>query len=378
MKIVLVTGISGSDVGAYTRECVAEGNARQNGAWHYTHFSDLMYEADSERSRLNPEQWEEGILKRGAALPHLRNAAFDKLLEKVFRIRDREPLGENHFLLISTKATFWYRKTLLPGLDPSRLNELDPDCFVTIVDDVLDIWARLLSTGQSRWTELSPVDILEWREIETFFTEQMAHSSGQRHNPKPFFVLARRYPAETLIRILTEPSLKRYYRSYPITFVNQRPEVRREADELAARLEKKAILFDPMGILDWDHKDQLRERYEDWCKENGYSESSASWDEIEKHLRHQTVSRDHRLIDQSHGVVVFYPELEYYTSTDTGFDLTPLVPFSSGVLDEMQYATQRGKEVFLVWTSQKDPGPFLPTIFTSCYGSCNELIDFLQ
>jgi hypothetical protein len=337
-----------------------------------------MYGQDPESSRLGYEEWENGILKRGAALPHLRSATLDKLVERIRNIPEQDPNAHDHVALVSTHATFWHRKTLLPGLDFTRLTELDPTCFITIVDDVIDVWRALVTTGQSRWAELSPVDILEWREIETFVTEQMAHFSGQKNKPRPFFVIARRYGAQMLQRILADRDLRRYYRSYPITFVGKRPEVKQEADRLAERLLDTAVVFDPMGILDWDRQEELRIEYATWCKNKGYHEPGADWEDIKKHLQQQTVSRDHRLIDQSHGVVVFYPELPYYTKRDGDYELTPLVPFSSGVLDEMQYATQTGKEILLVWTSEKHPGPFLPNIYTHKFGSPDELLAFVN
>jgi hypothetical protein len=75
---------------------------------------------------------------------------------------------------------------------------------------------------------------------------------------------------------------------------------------------------------------------------------------------------------------VYYPELDYWTKREADFDPTPLVPFSSGVLDEMQYATQYGKDVYLIWTSDRDPGPFLSTIYSEKFRTVDELIDFLK
>jgi hypothetical protein len=55
-----------------------------------------------------------------------------------------------------------------------------------------------------------------------------------------------------------------------------------------------------------------------------------------------------------------------------------MVPFSSGVLDEMQYAIQYGKPVFLLWTSDKDAGPFLAKLFTEKFKSLEDLIKYLS
>lgn len=378
MKTILLTGISGTQVQPFTDELNRQGNEEGTGRWHHIRYARLMYDCDPERSKLTYAQWEDSILKRKAALPHLRSAAFDRLLQKKVEIENKGSSDKATVCLISTHATFWYGKTLLPGLELGRLNELEPNMFVTIVDDVIDVWNRLLKTNQLRWQELSPVDILEWREIETFVTEQMAELAGQKGHPLPFFIIAHRYKPTMLHRLISNQDIKRIYMSYPITFVQDRPEVKSTVDKLIANLNKFAVVYNPMGIQDYDRRRALKKKYNEWCIKKGYSTNGPGWEDIEKHLSKQTVSRDHRLIDQSHALVVYYPELKYFTKEGEEYKPTRLVPFSSGVLDEMQYATQRGKDVYLVWTSKRDPGPFLPTIYTKLFRSTSELVNFFK
>lgn len=378
MKVIMMTGISGSDVNGFAEACVKQGNDAKGYTWTHLRFADILYEVDTERGKLSYDEWEDSILKRGTALPHLRNAAFDRLLELVEDLQKEEKKSSELILIVSTHATFWWRKTLQAGLDLTRLNELNPDLFVTIIDDVLNTWNRLRETHQPRWDEMSPVDILEWREIEIFMTEQLSQISGGKGKPKPFFLFSRNQAPSSLIRIAIEPDTRRYYRSYPMTFVSGRPEVQDASDQIGEELSEIAVVFDPKDLEDWDRKEQLKESYQAWCEERGYTFSGVEWQDIIRHLLHQTVSRDHRLIDQSHGVVVYYPELEYWTEADSQFRLTPLVPFSSGVLDEMQYATQQGKTVYLIWTSERDPGPFLPSIYSEKFKSGKDLVKFLS
>ncbi|MEW6717831.1 MAG: hypothetical protein AB1345_10040 [Chloroflexota bacterium] len=378
MKTVLITGISGSDVKGFAEACTEAGNRDGRLHWVHLRFSDLLYEVDTMHGKLSYGDWENSILKRGTALPHLRNAAYDRLLELKEELAENEKSKQETVLLVSTHATFWYRKTLQAGLDLSRLHELNPDMFVTIVDDVEKIWDRLLATDQPRWQEVSLIDILEWREIEIFMTEQLARVASQDGIAKPFYVLPCAQPPESLVRILADPATLRLYRSYPMTFVTSRPEVQQEADDIGAQLEEVAVLFDPADLEDWGLKDELKHRYQKWCEQHGYTYSGVEWEDIERHLRHQTVSRDHRMIDQSHSIVVYYPELDYWTRKEEKYIPASLVPFSSGVLDEMQYATQHGKDVYLIWTSERDAGPFLPTIYSEKFASGEELIAFLK
>lgn len=377
MKTVIITGISGSQLSDYVENCLSIGNQMGGSHWTHFHYGKKMYELDKEKNRISSyKDWEEGILRRNFSLPYLRDITFDQLLITKSEIESEEKNNKvDQVLIISTHATFWDNKTLLPGINPTRLMELDPNMFITLIDDVIDCWDRLLNTGQSKWSDLSPVDILEWREIEIFTTNLLASICGQRNNPKPFYLIEKRYNPEIVVDLILDRKKKKYYRSYPISFVKNQPEVKAEADRIEDELGKKVILFDPMGIQDYDRKSDLKQKYSEWCLNKGFSESDSSWKDIERHLSHQTVSRDHRLIDQSDGIVVYYPELLYYYKKDKKFEEARLVPFSSGVLDEMHYAIQNGKSVYLVWTSEKDAGPFLSKLYNEKFSTVKELLD---
>jgi len=376
MKKVFISGISGCNSWGFIQECAELGNKNTPMKWIPIRFAEYMYDADPENSRLKYEQWEEGILQRSNSLDLLRDAAFNKLIDLVQEEKKAEETsGKEAVLLLSTHATFWYHKSLLAGIEFNRVSELSPDYFVTITDDVLNIWNCIEQTDQDRWKVLSPIDILEWREIETFVTEQMAKFSGQSRNPKPFYLISYRFTPQLLMELIAHPERKKYYRSYPISFVKGHPEVQQQADQLGKKLEEYGIIFDPMAIKDYDRKAELQEKYINWCSDNKQGDASASWKEIENHLSYQTISRDHRLIDQSDGIVVYYPELDSYTLKDDNYVLSPIVPFSSGVLDEMQYAIQKGKEVLLVWISKNDPGPFLAKIYSKMFNNIDELMN---
>jgi len=268
--------------------------------------------------------------------------------------------------------------------------------FISVVDDVVDVWSRLHNTGQERWKDLDPTEVLEWREIETFFTQQFARAIISEGEPNRFFVIPKSQGAGSIVQMLTRPESKKVYRSYPITSVKKKhPDVQNKADLIGKKLEEKMIVFDPLGITDLERTSELKKKYEDWCASN---KNSSNWPVIEDHLKSQTISRDHQLIDQADAVVVFYPTLRYWRKLShvyvfeatvygkrtgkgkaaKGYSIKSLkdrmVPFSSGVLDEMHYATQRGKKVYLIWPEDTDPGPFFREIYTRRFKSVEEVI----
>lgn len=370
VTVVLLTGISGTGIEAFAEKLIAFGRENTTFDWQHIKFSDRMREADQMGTHLEESSWEDTILNRRATLANLREVAAKQVTMDVVAQRKSETEKTN-IVVISSHATFWYRKSLIAGMDFRLVNAIKPDFFFTLVDDALEIWKRLQETGQNRWAEIGLVDVLEWREIETFFTEQLSRAASSSEGPNRFFVIPKVQEPKTIVQIITEPETKKVYRSYPITSVKKRPEVQQEADRIGEELEKHVVVFDPLSIKDIERAQELQTRYEEWCKQTG---SVSDWNIIMEHLSQQTVSRDHQLIDQSDAIVVFYPTLEYWLKTDNKYIKERLVPFSSGVLDEMHYATQRGKPVYLIWPEEKDPGPFFREIYTRKYKNIDETI----
>jgi adenylate kinase len=241
----------------------------------------------------------------------LRPLAF----EDISKILAHIPNGPTSHSVIVTHGCFRWNKYLRRGFDVHYLNQIDPDVYVNIIDDIHLIKSRL--EQDSQWKErLSAPEVITWRDEETFLTETFAEF--QR---KSFYLLARSEPPETLGNLIGEPAMKKIYLSYPITAIEkQKPELLQEAEQFADELRSKFVVFNPLSIKDLvahgsaDHK-------------------------VTTELRENTVWRDFKLIAQSDMVVVYYP-----------------VEFNSpGVNQEIAYGFGHGKAVYLYYPHSLSP-----------------------
>lgn len=383
---IILTGISGAHISEFADKCVVAGNKEGRAHWVHIRFREILKLVDPEANKFTDLEWSDSFLKRGAAFRHIATAAMKLLIETIGEQETNAgSLGKKLVIIVSIHISLRRGKILAPGLNVGVLGELEPDFFITVVRDALDIWKELKARPQERWKNIGPLDVLEWREFETFITGQLAEFSGDQEGPKPFFILPFSQQPEILTELLGEKRKKRYYRSYPITFVKDHPDVHKEANLIGDEINAVAISFNPMGITDYDRLDEFKDEYKKWCTEKGHAESDLYWDEILEHISQHTVTRDHRLIDQSDGIVVFYPELPFFFEKDGKKIQRMITPFSSGVLDEMHYATQRGKKVILIWPERKDEkggkrtaGPFMAEIYSHKLASREELRKLLQ
>lgn len=384
---IILSGISGAHISEFATKCVEAGNKAGEARWVHIRFRDVLKSVDSESKNLSDSEWSDSFLKRGAAFRQIAAAAMRKLVDEIIFTEEdtAKSKGEKLVIIVSIHISLRRGKILTPGMDVGVLDELQPDYFITVLRDALDIWLELKARPQERWKNIAPLDVLEWREIETFVTGQLAEFSGDRKGPKPFFILPFSQEPEFLTELLSEKRKKRYYRSYPITFVKDHPDVHKEANLIGEEISAVAISFNPMGITDYDRLNEFKAEYEKWCAEKMQPVSELYWDEVREHISQHTVTRDHRLIDQSDGIVVFYPELPFFFEKDGKMIQRMITPFSSGVLDEMHYATQRGKRVILIWPEREEEkggertaGPFMAEIYSHKLASREELRKLLQ
>ena len=154
-------------------------------------------------------------------------------------------------VLISTHACFLRNGRLMPGLDMHFIKEHFAgriSAFVTVVLDTPDVWRALAQRPE--WAgRLRLAEVALWRDFEVALTRMLAEYEGA-----PFYLLARRDPAEGLARLTRRPPAPSAYLSYPITAILQSgsTELIDGARKLAARLRDEAglVVFDPLSIED--------------------------------------------------------------------------------------------------------------------------------
>jgi len=328
MKIV-ATGISGAGRGAYLAqvEALAKVNERKIKIFE---TGDMMFET---AKKLGIDIPEDKILDLSpSTLNFLRTTVFERI------IRESKEFDDT---IISTHACFRWKKHIIQAFDFHYLDQIRPDVYVSIIDSITSIRAR--QEGMSQWRgQLSMKDLVVWRDEEVFVTKSIA--DFQR---RPFFVMSREEPPETMYKVLYTPGAPKAYLSYPMTHTGTDEENLKRKDAFKEGLRRAGlVIFDPISIGDGELLDFLEE-----AKAKGEGKitylkgrSTVSFDikeaeEVSDDIGDQIVARDYQLIEQSDMVVVYY--------------FLPVM--SPGVLSEMTYGFTNKKNVYSVFKGQESP-----------------------
>lgn len=352
---VLVTGQVGLDKKVFLQQVVDI--ARENGK-EITLFNlgELMY---AEAPDIVPGR----ILD----LPRQRLATLRRSVFKdIIRIA---ATGVN--IIINTHATFRWKHGLFHAYDHNQIAELDPDFYVTLVDNVDAIHERLQREHEIRHTLK---DILVWREEEMVVTEAMAEAVGGYGLA---YVLSRSNPrinANAFYRLMFEPDRKRAYPSFPMTHVLDQPTILAEIEQFRDRLAEHFITFDPADV---DEKRLLYEAGE--ATKQGLDEVTIAVGDktvtlkvreitdVARDIDAQIYARDFKLIEQADMIVSYIPVLP---------DGRPAL--SSGVERELQHAFECTKDVYVIWKAKTEPSPFITETATKVFPSLEELFEHFQ
>ncbi|MDY6770436.1 MAG: hypothetical protein SV186_00595 [Candidatus Nanohaloarchaea archaeon] len=236
-----------------------------------------------------------------------RAAAFESISSEI------NPDDEDTVHVLDAHASFWVKNGPEPAINTSYLQELDPDVYIQIIDYEPDIKDRLQENEElPEERKPSLEEVIRWQEVERY-TNRILSDFHRR----PFYVLARQHPAESLYNIVFNDHLPKVYQSFPITNLDR--ETLDDVQEYVEELRDDAVVFDPIEI---DVRDFENER-------------------IAELINNHTVKRDQQFIDQADMVIVNFPEMVY----------------SSGVEYEVNYASRTGKPVWII-KPEGHAGPF--------------------
>ena len=341
--IVWCSGISGSGRKDYLREAAAYA-AERGRRFEVFEFGDYLAK---ERSETNLADDATTLLDGNPVVLEVqRRGAFRRMMS------DLRDWPADDIAVISNHACFMRRGRLQVAVDMAQVRRyLGPivDIYCTVVDGAFEIFARQQEHAEWRG-HLNLSEIAIWRDFESTLTQVMAG-----YESKPFYLLARAEPPESLFRLFQAAAPKRIYLSFPITAITRtNPELLTEAAALAGRLRGAGfVVYDPMAVDDTPVSLGNRDL--------SMGVTQEAIDAAEPYLNSQTISRDFQLIDQADWVVVYYP-------TDK---------ISPGVLSEMQHARDVRIPVFLC----AFPGsisPFLGILYQEAFPDPDSLIRRLR
>ncbi len=329
---VVCTGSSGSDRMGYL-EGVQELARQAAIPLEVCNVGDMMLQKAEDIG--SPVSREKILDLPSSSLEWLRGTVFEEIVRKA---------ASHENAIVATHTCFRWKKFLSPAFDTYYLSRLDPDFYVTIIDDYDAIQRRLEQTKQWRG-RLQLWEILIWRDEEALITKILAQNFR-----KPHYVIAREEPPEILFDLMFKPDRKKAYLSHPITAIEkEQPEQLRKAQDFLIELRKYLTVFNPLAMTELERARRLREK-----------DDKEITGEIMRILEDQTVARDYQFIDQSDLVIVYYPVKEP----------------SPGVLSELIHGFSHDKEVYMVFPYEISP--FLQFYCTEIFPTGEELIKYLQ
>ena len=352
----IVTGQIGMDKKPFINAAAAFGG-EQGESLHVFHVGDRMYK---EAPDVRPGKILDLPISR---LNSLRRAAFKDILA------DSREMDN---IVVNTHATFRWRHGLFSAFDYDQIEQLKPDLFICLVDNIEVVNHRLHAEHD---IDATLKDCMVWREEEILATELMSSAiPGSR-----FYILSRGRHAmttRTLFRLVCRPGMRKVYPSFPMSHVVDMPDVLAEIDAFRAELAEHFITFDPGEVdekLLLDRALAAAREGKDWIETEAHSFGGSAGRNLRVSVREvldiagdidgQIYMRDFKLIDQSDMIVSLVPELPNGTPG-----------LSSGVERELQHAWEHTKEVYVVWKPRKAPSPFITETATKIFRSVDEAL----
>lgn len=297
-----------------------------------------------------------------ARLESLRRSVFKDILN----VARKEPN-----VLINTHAIFRWRHGLFYAFDYDQMKELDADLYLTLVDNIDCIHAKLVRDGHA---DHSLKDLMVWREEELMATEMLSKIVAGHGR---FFLWSRGQDystADALARCLLHPEIKMAYLSFPMSHVLHLPELMERIAAFRDEMKKYFICFDPGDVEEKYLCDMAlnaaaegRRSFEAGPADNRVSLETKDVLDIFPDIDGQIYARDFKLIDQSDMIISLIPELE---GGRPGL--------SSGVERELQHAHEATKEVYVIWQPKAEPSPFITETATRVFRSIEAAIEYLS
>lgn len=325
MKIVFVTGIAGSGKPDFLEE-FKKFCSKNKKACKVISIGSLIFRIAEE---IGLKIREEKILNLPrSTLKTLISLAFERCLKECSN-------SYEDVIMISTHASYWWKTGPELAFDISFLNKINPDIYITIIDECPKIIDRIYSDPIWGKGIITLEEIYIWQELEIYTTE--IFSLLQK---KKFYIVHVGHTVKTLFNLIFNENALKVYLSYPMTAYLNSPSYFKRVNKLIDELRKYCIVFDPILMKEEMHFKSKR---------------------LEKIATNWTVRKDYRFIDQSDKVIVYFPEIVH----------------SPGVEKEIAYAHASNKEVWLVCPS-KMKSPFTTYFVDRTFKNLRSVIESIK
>jgi adenylate kinase len=293
-------------------------------------------------------------------LNSLRRAVFRDILAQA-------PKAKN--IIVNTHATFRWRHGLFSAFDHDLIRQLQPNMFITLIDDVDAVHVRLL---RSHDLDHTIKDLLVWREEEILATDVLATVT---RGYGCFYVMPRRESVRTvqsMYRLIFEKEYKKVYASFPMSHVRSLSKVQEEIDRFRRTISDHFTCYDPGDLEDKELHNQAVKAAELGKR---FVTVPVLGEQIQfdvdqiltcaGDIHGQIYARDFKFIEQSDMIISYIP-----------CDQNGRPILSSGVERELQHAHESAREAYVIWTSEIEPSPFITETATRVFRDLDEAMEF--
>ena len=312
--------------------------------------------------------------------------AFEEIRKEI----DNHPTKD---CLLLVHASCYHDRRFFSSLCWDDILTFRPECIITLIDDIYDIWQRIEEGSPEAHFSLE--EIIAWRSVETCISralsqnvlidpahfdiklpkkpKQLTHFFGTQI---PHFVMSIKHPVETFYRLLFERDKRPIvYASFPITRTRKKPKRREDINTFRRKLfDEGAIVIDPLSIdelrLAKPVKDQAKERWIDLTNASAWSAyCSQRWPlgnesipgvasqqnpfatlsneqiiSLALSIDAQIISRDFFLVAQSEWIIAYRP---FYPEKGAKITGKPTSSSSGGVTQEVTFSLDLYKKVLV-------------------------------
>lgn len=350
-KVIVATGISGCG----RKECLsrwqeyAEVRGKKVKVFH---VAKMMF---NHAKRIGIHLNKNNILRGDRDfLDLLRSVVFKDIITEVSVNRD-----ECEAVVICNHAGFYWNKHFIVTFD-TFVKELNPDLYVTFIDNQIHILERLSQRSQWQSQKLTESDILIWQGFEGELTAKFADMNGE-----PFFAVPVNAPPSLFHRLVFYPEIEAIYSAMPIShFTN--PDDRKQIDQFIEKLEQYFAVFNPLAME----------------KVGAIKIGSKDVEEDDEKVVHDhIIYRDlDWFVRRCKKIIVFWPQRPLPEEVKKDKNLVKLWPRvlpSPGATTESHAAYSMTKDVWLVCLN-KEASPFMTHFCTEFFTSTKSFFDFLK
>ena len=316
--IVVVTGMVGVDKKSYLQQ-VCE-LALQNGKdLQLCNIGDMMY---AEAPDITPGKILDISMKR---LNSIRRSIFKDVIARSKTIPN---------LIVNTHAIFRWRHGLFPAVDFDQMRHLSADMYINLIDGIPSLHYRL---ENEHHTKHDLKDLIVWREEEIISTELLCRGIDDKI---PFYCLSRgctpNDTTQTFYKLMFSQNSKKAYLSFPMTHVEDLPQVKNEINQFRRQMHDFFICFDP-GDLEEAYlphkaeksKEQGLDYFQTTALDHTVKLNTDQVIQITRDINSQIYARDFLLIDQSDMIISFIPALpDGRAAISSGVENNPAWPLS--------------------------------------------------